>query len=256
MSQLQGKVAIITGGAGDIGRATGQLFAAEGGHVLLVGRTAETLEAAVAACTSSRVSYWVADVTRPEEVERYVQTAVDRYGGIDIFINNAGIEGDVAPIVDYDIETFDQVLAVNVRGVWLGLKYVIPEIEKRGGGSIVITSSTSGVGGWAGGSAYVASKHAEVGLMRTAAQECAPLNIRVNCVNPGIVASRMARSLAESSAPDDADALEADLAARIPLQRFATPEEVAQMMLFLASDASSYCTGSIFMVDGGAAKNR
>jgi len=178
-------------------------------------------------------------------------------GGVDIYLANAGIEGTLSSIPEYPIDIFDRVMAVNVRGVWLGLKYVIPVMRNRGGGSIVITSSTAGIGGSAGISAYVTSKHAVIGMMRTAALECAPLGIRVNTVNPAPIETRMMRSLEEmraAAADDSAVTLEhikRSFEARIPLQRYGNPEEVANMMLFLASDESSFCTGGVYMVDGG-----
>ncbi|MEM7533156.1 MAG: SDR family oxidoreductase [Chloroflexota bacterium] len=254
--RLAGKVAIITGGAGGIGLATATRFVEEGATVLLVDLDEQALQDAVNATNSDAASYVVADVTQPEQVEQYTQTAVERYGGIDIFINNAGIEGAVMPIVDYPIEMFDKVMAVNVRGVWLGLKYVIPKMAKRGGGSIVITSSMAGISGAENFATYVASKHAVVWLMRSASVECAPLGIRVNTVNPGVIDTRMMRSIEEQSMPDDAERAKQDMAQRVALQRYGTPEEVAQMMLFLASDESSYCTGSVYSVDGGIPKRR
>jgi len=256
MARLVEKTAIITGAAGGIGLATSTLFAQEGAKVLLVDINEQALQEAVAAIGSDAVSYAVADVTQPEQVQAYVRTAVDRYGGIDVFINNAGIEGEVKPITAYSIEVFDKVIAVNVRGVWLGLKYVIPEMQKRGGGSIVITSSIAGVGGHPGVSAYTASKHAAIGLMRSAAAECAPMGIRVNTINPGFTETRMMSSLEEQITPGEPDKTKQGLLQRIGLQRYATPKEIAQTMLFLASDESSYCTGSVYIVDGGVAKLR
>ena len=215
------------------------------------------LQKAVRSIGEEIASYVVADVTRPEQVQNYVDAAVERWGGIDIFLANAGIEGTLSPIPDYSIDAFDQVMAVNVRGVWLGLKYVIPVMRNGGGGSIVITSSTAGISGSAGMSAYVTSKHAVIGLMRTAALECAPLGIRVNTVNPAPIETRMMRSLEEMrvAAADSSEATvertKEAFAARIPLQRYGNPEEVAKLMLFLASDESSFYTGGVYMVDGG-----
>ena len=148
-------------------------------------------------------------------------------------------------------------MAVNVRGVWLGIKYVVPVMQQRGGGSIVITSSTAGVSGTADMSAYTVSKHAVIGLMRTAAMEGAPFGIRVNTVNPAPIETRMMRSIEELrvAALDDSEItveqMKRSAAARIPLQRYGNPEEVARLMLFLASEESSFCTGGVYMVDGG-----
>ncbi|MBM4256972.1 MAG: SDR family oxidoreductase [Deltaproteobacteria bacterium] len=251
MARLTGKVAIITGGAGGIGIAAGRQFAAEGAKVLLVDLAEEPLKQAANTIGSNAVSYAVADVSQPEPTQHYVRTAVERYGGIDIYVANAGIEGAVQPITDYPLELFDRVLAVNVRGVWLGLKCVIPEMKKRGGGSIVITSSVAGIKGTPGVSAYVTSKHAVIGMMRTAALECAPFNIRVNTVNPSPIDTRMMRSLEEGFAPGAGEQAKKNLSNWIPLKRYGTSEEVASVMLFLASDDSRYCSGGVYMVDGG-----
>jgi NAD(P)-dependent dehydrogenase (short-subunit alcohol dehydrogenase family) len=251
MARLTGKVAVITGGAGGIGIEAGRLFAAEGAKVLLVDLADGPLQQAVKAIGSEAVSYIAADVTQPEHTQHYVRTAVERYGGIDIYLANAGIEGVVQSITEYPIDMFDRVLAVNVRGVWLGLKYVIPEMNRRGGGSIVITSSVAGIKGTPGVSAYITSKHAVIGMMRTAALEGAPLNIRVNCVNPAPIETRMMRSLEEGFAPGAASHAKQNIADRVPLKRYGSPQEVAQVMMFLASDDSRYCTGGVYMVDGG-----
>ena len=195
--RLAGRVALITGGAGGIGQAAARQFTDEGARVALVDLDEAALRSTVQSIGEDKASYAVADVSQAEQVQSYVNAAVDRWGGIDIFLANAGIEGTLSAIPDYPIDIFDQVMAVNVRGVWLGLKYVIQDMRDRGGGSIVITSSTAGIGGSAGISAYVTSKHAVIGLMRTAALECAPLGIRVNTVNPAPIETRMMRSLEE-----------------------------------------------------------
>ncbi len=251
MGRLDNKVAIITGGAGGIGLQAGRLFAQEGAKVLLVDLHEDALKEAVQTIGSDAVRYCAADVTQPDQTQRYIQAAVEQFGGIDILLANAGIEGEVKPITDYTIDTFDQVMAVNVRGVWLGLKYAAPEIARRGGGSIVITSSVAGVRGAAGVSAYIASKHAVIGLMRTAALEMAAKKIRVNTVNPAPVDTRMMRSLEKGFEPDDPGRAKEMVSAMVPLQRYADPVEVARIMLFLASDESSYCSGGVYMVDGG-----
>ncbi len=251
MHRLENKTTIITGGAGGIGRAAATLFAAEGSNVLLVDLNEAALQEAVAATGSNRVSYFVADVTRSADNQAMVDCATERYGGVDAFLANAGIEGDVKPITEYDEARFDQVLGVNVKGVFLGLKHTIPAMQARGGGSVVITSSVAGVRGAPGVSAYVTSKHAVIGLMRTAARECAPMNIRVNTVNPSPVETEMMRRLEQGMLPGAADAAKESMAASIPMHRYGTPDEIARVMLFLASDDSAWVTGSVYMVDGG-----
>jgi NAD(P)-dependent dehydrogenase (short-subunit alcohol dehydrogenase family) len=251
MTRLAGKVAVITGGAGGIGAATGRLFAEEGARVLLVDLAEEALRDTVAAIGGEHVSAVAADVTRAEEARRYVATAVERYGGIDIFFANAGIEGAVAPIPEYPDEVFDRVMAVNVRGVWLGVKHVMGAMQRRGGGSIIITSSIAGVRGSPLLAPYATSKHAVIGLMRSAALAGAPHGIRVNTVNPAQVETRMMRSIEAALDPAAPARAKAEREARIPLKRYGTPEEVARLALFLASDESAYCTGGAYMVDGG-----
>lgn len=257
MTRLDGKTALITGAAGGIGQAAAKLFAEEGARVVLVDLDEGALQDLVRFIGEERASSVVADVTQPDQASNYVQAAVVRWGGIDILLANAGIEGVISPIPDYPIDTFDQVMAVNVRGVWLGIKYVVPVMQQRGGGSIVITSSTAGVSGTSDMSAYTASKHAVIGLMRTAAMEGAPFGIRVNTVNPAPIETRMMRSIEELrvAALDDSEItveqMKRSAAARIPLQRYGNPEEVARLMLFLASEESSFCTGGVYMVDGG-----
>jgi 3alpha(or 20beta)-hydroxysteroid dehydrogenase len=174
------------------------------------------------------------------------------FGGIDVLVLNAGIEGVVKFIPEYPIDVFDKVIAVNVRGVWLGLKYGMPEIGRRGGGSIIITSSIAGLRGTAGISAYVTSKHAVIGRMRVAALEGGPLSIRVNTVNPAPIETRVMRSLEAGFAPDAPTRTKESIATRIPLKRYGTPNEVADLMLFLASDESRYCTGGVYSVDAGS----
>jgi NAD(P)-dependent dehydrogenase (short-subunit alcohol dehydrogenase family) len=251
MKRLEGKVAVITGGAGGIGAATGCLFAGEGASVLLVDLAPQALEKAVQEIGSDRVSAAVADVTQAEQVQHYVRTAMDRYGQIDVFFANAGVEGVVAPITDYPDEVFDRVIAVNVRGVWLGLKHVMAEMQPRGGGSIIITSSIAGVRGGPLMAPYATSKHAVVGLMRSAALSGAAHGIRVNTINPAPIETRMMRSVEAGFAPEAPERAKAEREGRSPMKRYGLPEEVARLALFLASDESSYCTGGVYMIDGG-----
>ncbi len=255
MGKLDGKVAIITGGAGGIGRAAGQVFVAEGADVLLVDMDEATLQEACDAMTSNKVSYFVADVTQSSNNKAMVACAEQRYGGVDIFIANAGIEGVVCPLVEYDEAIFDKVIDVNVKGVFLGLQATIPAMQSRGGGSIVITSSVAGVSAAPQLSPYAASKHAVVGLMRAAAKEYAADNIRINTVNPSPVETRMMRTLESglsgNDSPESMAAAKEQMAASIPMQRYGSPDEIAKVMLFLASDDSSWVTGSVNMADGG-----
>lgn len=250
MGRLDGKVALITGGAGEVGVATARKFVAEGGRVLLADLGEDAL-ARAAAEFGDAAATCVADVTVPGDNERMVAAAEAAFGGLDCLIANAGIEGKVAPITEQRVEDFDAVMAVNVRGVWLGLKYAMPALERRGGGSVLILSSIAGVTGSAGVSPYNASKHAVIGLMRSAAKEGAPLRIRVNTVNPAPLESRMMRSLEDGMMPGDGQAAHDLIASRIPLGRYGQPQDVAQLLCFLASDEAAYLTGSVYMVDGG-----
>ncbi|AQG79411.1 SDR family NAD(P)-dependent oxidoreductase [Spirosoma montaniterrae] len=250
MNRFQGKRVIITGGSGGIGKTTAKLFLEEGATVLLVDLDEEKLQA-VANELGDRAHYAKADVTKADEVEAYAKAAADKMGGVDIFFNNAGIEGIVKPLVDYPEDIFQKVLSVNVLGVWLGLKYVMPIMKQGGGGSVIITSSVAGLRGTPNVSAYVTSKHAVVGLMKVAALEGAADNIRVNTVHPSPVDNRMMRSLEEGFAPGGAAQAKEQFAKAIPLQRYAEETDVSKLVLFLASDDASFLTGGQFTVDGG-----
>lgn len=251
MERLAGKTAIITGAAGDIGRAALKRFVQEGALVLAVDLDEASLNDAVKEFAGNRVFAHQADVTRSGEMKTCVETALSHFGRLDIALLNAGIEGDVAPITDYDEDVFDRVIAVNVRGVWLGLKHVMKAMASAGSGSIVITSSVAGVRGRQGISAYTASKHAVVGLMRTAALEGAEFGVRVNTVNPGPIETRMIRALETGYNPDDPKGARDRYVETLPMRRYGRPEEVANMILFLASDESSHSTGCMYMVEGG-----
>jgi len=252
MGRLDGKVVVITGGAGGIGKAAGKRFVEEGADVLLVDLDEAALSAACNDIGSNRVSYFTADVTKANDNEAMIACATERYGGVDAFLANAGIEGDVASILDYDEARFDQVMAVNVKGPFLGLKAAVPALAKRGGGSVLITSSVAGIRGTASVAPYVTSKHAVIGMMKSAALEFAPQNIRVNTVNPSPVETRMMRSLEEGFAPGAAAEAKANMAANIPLGRYAEPEDIANIMLFLISDDAQFISGAVYMADGGS----
>lgn len=249
---MKNKIAVITGGGTGIGLATAKLLAREGAQLMLAGRNEQALKDAVGAVGAKQAAYVVADVTRPEDNARLIEAAETRFGGVDVFVANAGTEGAAAPIVDYPLDVFDRVMAVNVRGVFLGLKHAIPALRRRAGGSIVIVSSIGGVKARGqGNSAYIASKHAEIGLMRTASVECAPFGIRVNCVLPGPTDTRMLRNIENDRSPGAPEKAREALLAGLPLKRYGTAEEVANLILFLASDDASICTGGVYLADGG-----
>ena len=250
--RLANKTVVLTGAGSGIGLAAVKLFAQEGAKLMLVGRNEAALASAVKAAGEGNAAYIVADVSKPEDNQRLIKAAEQKFGGIDAFVANAGVEGTTASIVDYPVDAFDQVMAVNVRGVFLGLKYAIPALKKRARGSIIITSSIGGIKARGqGNSAYIASKHAEIGLMRSASTECAPFNIRVNCVLPGPTDTRMIRNIEEGRSPGAPEKAREMIVAGLPLKRYGTAEEIANLMLFLASDESSICTGGVYMADGG-----
>ena len=251
MKKLENIVAIITGGSGSIGKITAKLFLDEGAKVMLVDITQDTLKKAVQELNSEHVKYCVADVSKAVDVENYINETVKLFGKIDVFFNNAGIEGVVKPITDYPEDVFDKVIAVNVKGIWLGNKYALPKMKD--GGSIILTSSVAGILGFAGLSAYVASKHAIVGIMRTTAIEAASRKIRVNSVHPSPVNNRMMRSIEEGASAGHAEEVKKQFEASIPLGRYAEPIEIAKLVLFLASDDSQFITGTTQVIDGGMA---
>jgi NAD(P)-dependent dehydrogenase (short-subunit alcohol dehydrogenase family) len=251
MQKLKNKVAVITGGGGGIGATTAKLFVQEGARVLIVGRTEDKLRKTMQEVNHENLSYTVADVASEEDTQRYLRHAVERYGGIDVLVSNAGVEGSLKPLLEYSVEDFDQVLATNVRGVWLSIKYAFPEMSKRGGGSIVTTSSIMGISAAPGHSAYIASKHAVVGLSRALAHDGAPFNIRVNTVCPGMIDNEMTAEAHRRLAPGAEAHLRSALESRVPAKRLGTNEEIARLYLFLASDDSSYCTGGVYTADGG-----
>lgn len=249
MKRLENKAALITGGAGSIGKITAKLFLEEGAKVWLVDLNEDALKKTVEELGGKNVGYTAADVSRSADVQRYVNDAVKAYGKIDVFFNNAGIEGVVKPIAEYPEEVFDKVIAVNVKGVWLGAKYVLPQMKD--GGSMIITSSVAGLNGSPNVSAYITSKHAALGVMRATSVESASRGIRVNAIHPSPVDNRMMRSLEEGFAPGAAEAAKKELEKSIPLGRYAQPEEIAQLVVWLGSDESKFITGTSQVIDGG-----
>ena len=251
MERLRDKTAIITGAAGGIGQATSKLFVEHGCNVLAVDLDESRLQEITRPISSNRLSYCVADVRDPADNAHMVALATERYGGIDILIANAGIEGQVKSILEYDDAVFDDVINVNLKGVWNGIRAVVPSMQSRGGGSIVITSSVAGLRGSPFITPYSTSKHAVIGLMRSAAKEFASSGIRVNTINPSPVETRMMRSLERGMNPANAEATKQRITSSIPMQRYAEPVEIAQAFLFLASDDASFITGAVHAVDGG-----
>lgn len=247
---VDGKVALITGAAGEIGAAIARQLTDGGARVALADSNVAGVRD-IASRIGGAASWHECDVADERSMEQTVAAAEKAHGRIDIGILNAGISVPRQPLEEIDVTTYDRIMAVNARGVFLGLKHVFPAIRRQGGGSVVVTASTEGLRGNAGLAPYAASKHATVALVKTAAIEWAQHNIRVNCINPGPVDTAMIRALEQTSL----DAGIADIRERgvsiIPMKRFATADEIAKFVRFLASDDASYSTGATYLLDGG-----
>jgi NAD(P)-dependent dehydrogenase (short-subunit alcohol dehydrogenase family) len=250
---FKGKVALITGAGNGIGRAAALLFAARGAEVVAVDLDAAAAERTVASIKQQGGAGFAhrADVTKSAEVQAYVKASLDAYGRIDCFFNNAGIEGKVAPTAEYDEAVFDQVISVNVKGVFLGLRHVLPVLLKQKAGAVVNTASVAGLVATPGMSAYVASKHAVLGLTKAAAGEVARSGVRVNAVCPGPIDTRMIHSLETQLNPGDPNSVGDRYRASLPLGRYGTADEVANVVLFLCSDLAGNVTGAHYVIDGG-----
>ena len=250
--RLGGKVAIITGATGGIGEATAKLFLQEGASVMLVGRSADKLkETRDRLGVVTGLAHFVADAADEEATAAAVTATIGAFGGVDILFANAGTEGIINPVESIKRADFEQVLNTNVIGVWLAMKYCVEPMRQRGGGSMIAVSSAAGVVGYAGGGAYVASKHAVNGLVKTAALELGEAKIRVNAIAPGVIDNQMFRRIAAQFAPENPAGVRDGMAALTALKRHGTSEEVANLALFLASDESTYCTGAVHVMDGG-----
>lgn len=246
MGRLTGKSAIVTGAAGGIGRTTAELFAQEGADVALVDLNSSALdEIKNASEHQDKIITVEADVTNEDDVANYVAKAKEAFGRIDVLFNNAGIIGEIAPITDQSLDNFMKVLDINAVGVFLGLKHVLPVMKEQKSGSVINTSSVDGLRGSPSLSPYAASKHAVVGLTKSAALEVATENVRVNSVHPAPVTGSMMKTVEKGVEKDD-------IMGAIPFGRYAHVEDIAKLVLFLASDDSEFITGSQYRVDGGS----
>ncbi|MGX7896258.1 SDR family NAD(P)-dependent oxidoreductase [Tsuneonella sp. HG222] len=249
----EGKAMIVTGAAGAIGFATCEILAREGARVMLVDIDRDNLEKRTAELRSAghdAVSH-LADISDEEQVRGYAQAALDAFGKVDGFFNNAGIEGTLAPTHEYPVDEFDKVLRVNLRGMFLGLRYVLPHMVAAGKGAVVNTASIGSERGLAGACAYNAAKHGAVGLTRTAASEVAQKGVRVNCVMPGVIETPLLVGMLEQMF-DDVQAGMDKLGQVATLNRVGQPREVGDVVSFLLSDEASYVNGAKWEIDGGA----
>jgi NAD(P)-dependent dehydrogenase (short-subunit alcohol dehydrogenase family) len=247
--RLAGKVALITGGAGSIGLASAGAFMAEGACVMIVDLDADALEQAAAQVGSDALAWHAADVTVAEQVEAAVTATLERFGRLDVAFANAGVAGVVAPVTEYPLDVFERVMAVNVTGSFLVAKYGLAVMQP--GGSLIINSSVVGLTSDRGISGYATSKHALVGLMRTAAKEMAPKGIRVNSIHPGPTDNEFQHAIEVEAIGASREESSKAFEQMIPLARHAAPTEIASAVLFLASDDSAFMTGATLAVDGG-----
>jgi NAD(P)-dependent dehydrogenase (short-subunit alcohol dehydrogenase family) len=246
--KLENKVAVVTGAASGIGRATALLFANEGAKVVAADCEREKGQRVVEEILErgGDAVFIQTDVSLPHDVKQMVDKAVKTYGHLDIIFNNAGIEGEQAPTADCTLENWDRVIGINLKGVFLGMKYAIPEMLKNGGGAIINNASVAGIVGFQGIPAYCASKGGVIQLTKTAALEYAKQGIRVNAICPGVIMTPMVERFVGSN-----EQARTAFESMEPIGRFGRPEEVAQLALFLASEDSSFCTGAPYVVDGG-----
>jgi len=246
MARLKDKVAIITGGGSGIGRATCLLFAREGAKVVVADYVAEGGNETVRQISAAdgQAVFVQADVSKSADVRNMIGAAVRNYGRVDIFFNNAGIEGPSTKLANLKEEDWDRVIAIDLTSVYLGMKYVIPEMIKQGGGVILSTASVAGLVGFQGSGAYAAAKAGVINLTRLAALEYADKNIRVNCICPGVIETPMVERVMGGRPRERIVRSE-------PIGRLGRPEDIANAALFLASDESSFATGAPFIIDGG-----
>lgn len=244
--QLKGKVALITGAGSGIGESTAILFAQEGAKVVLTDLNSDAISAVAERIVADggKAHAMTADVSNPKDSERSVNAALEQFGRLDVAVNNAGIAGPAQAIGAYDIEAWNKVIAVNLSGVFYGMRYQIPVMEKIGGGSIINVTSILGQVGFAMSSAYVAAKHGIVGLTKNGALEYAAKGIRVNAVGPAFIKTPLLdQNLSEAQMQQ--------IAAMHPIGRLGKPEEVAELFLFLAGSKSAFINGAYYAIDGG-----
>jgi NAD(P)-dependent dehydrogenase (short-subunit alcohol dehydrogenase family) len=253
--RFTGKVALVTGGSSGIGRATALALAREGASVAIASRGVERGNAVLDELKGfdSKAMFVPADVSQAGDVERLVAAVIDRFGRLDVAVNNAAtIEvGVFKPLTEFDEAEFDRHMAANLKSVWLSMKHEIPQMIAQGGGAIVNTSSVTGLGGSPQSAFYAAAKAAVVGLTKSAALEVARQNIRINVLVPGAFATPMLEEVFAHFSPNDRAAAEASYQKRIPLGRIGRPEEAADVVLWLCSDQANYVTGHSLVVDGG-----
>ena len=257
MDRLKGKVALITGSSYGLGKVTAALFAKEGATVVVAARTENKGKAVVNEIREAGGSavYLQADVSLSADVQNLVAAAVDACGRIDILVNNAGVQPKTGPLAEQSEEDWDRVVAVNMKGYFMMMKYTIPQMIKQGGGVIVNISSAQGLVGVPNISPYAATKGGIITITKTAAIEYAAHNIRINCLAPGMIMTPMLENMVANLPQDSVEAqASSDVVSQlVPLGRIAKPEEIAPAILFLASDDSIYMTGSVVVVDGGYA---
>jgi len=248
---FENKVVLITGAAGGIGIAAAKAFAKEGAKLALIDLNRESLEKAAESVEAKEKLLLTANVGSEDEVKDFVQKTKDHFGQIDVFLNNAGINGEFANITEQTEENFKNVFDVNVMGVFYGLKHVLAIMKEQKSGAVVNTASNGGLLGAPGMSAYVASKHAVIGLNKSAALEMADYGVRVNAVAPSGVNTEMMRQIEKNAMGDQAEEARAQFEATVPMNRYATAEEIANLMVFLSSDQASFISGSYYRIDGG-----
>ena len=250
--RFENKVVIITGAAGGIGKEVARKLAGEGAKLTLVDLNETVLKAVSEELNLSedRVLLLKADVSKEEEVKNYVDQTMIKFGRIDGFANNAGVEGPAKAIEDITEKDFDFVYNINVKGAFYGLKYVMPIMKQQKAGSIVNTASVAGLIGSPFMMLYNSSKHALMGINKVAALEAAPFNVRVNTVNPGVINTQMMRNIESKVAPGAAEAAQAAYNDAVPMKRYGEPEEVANVITFLLSDEATYVSSSSFTIDG------